>query len=101
MNGPKLPEVNNVNRIVINGTAVWHEEHNSWHKTDGGPGFNRVNPCKSRTNKSMIRFIHSILYRTHRVKLFKNQDLILYKEEYLYRWWISGDTLNLVSKDLP
>jgi len=107
----QIPTLEGITRIVINRIAVWHlfETHHDgheteifWRKVKGGPGFD-ITPRKSTMKNldEMQSIITSRLNRRQQIPLFKNQDLILLMEEPAYRWWKSGETLNIVTKDSP
>lgn len=98
---PKIPSLEDVNRIVINRIAIWNREGKSelWWKVAGGPGFHSAG-IPALTN-DMQALIEKRLLRLHLVQKFENQDVTIFEEKLTYRWWKSGDTLNIVRRDLP
>ena len=119
MKNQKMPNLNLVNRIVINRTAVWefiippplteeeeqvfNDDSPYWEKVAGGSGFNPGSKGASRfkVHHEMYLLIRNRLNRKMRTLRFQNRDLQLFTEEPAYKWWISGKTLNLVNKSLP
>jgi hypothetical protein len=97
---PKLPKLENIDRIVINKISVWDLTPGDWHKTKGGPGFQIESHNHSKNAQQMKSFIYKKLSITRRTKVFENRDLTLFEEDTAYRWWISGNSLNIVRKDL-
>ena len=104
---PKTPSLEVITRIVINRIAVWHYYETPtengpeifWRKVKGGPGFNLTPRLSTmKTPDQMVSIVTSRLTRLHQIPLFKNQDLVLLMEEPAYRWWISGETLNVIRK---
>ena len=119
MNAQRMPNLNLVNRIVINRTAVWefiippplteedeakgfNDDSPYWKKVAGGMGFK---PDVSRSGfkdaHQMSRLVSKRLNRKMKTLVFENRDLQLFEEKTAYKWWISGKTLNIVRKDLP
>jgi len=96
---PKLPKLESIDRIVINRVSVWEKE-TAWYKIKGGPGFQIESNNHSKNPYQMKSFIYKKLSITRRTKVFENHDLLLFEEDAAYRWWISGNTLNIVRKDL-
>ncbi len=102
---PKLPKLENIDRIVINKISVWDIDNvwcrePQWHKTKGGPGFHIESHNHTKNAQQMKSFVYKKLSITRRTKVFENRDLTLFEEDTAYRWWISGNSLNIVRKDL-
>ena len=104
---PKIPTLDDVTRIVINKTAIWHRfqfgtEYPTWKKMKGGPGFNDMpRSATKKTPEQMLSLVKERLHRLGRFPVYKNEDLQVLVEKYSYRWWKSEGTLNIVRRDLP
>jgi len=104
---PQIPALKGIEKIVIDKIAIWElgktcEDEYCWRKIAGGPGFDPEHwgrgCCK---NYSEIRYlITERLSRTRRILLLEHKNLRVFEEEFTYRWWISGTTLNIVRKDM-
>jgi hypothetical protein len=104
---PQIPSLKGIEKIVINRIAIWElgqtcEDEYCWRKIVGGPGFDPEHwgqsSCKNFSE--MRYFINERLSRTRRILLLEHRTLRIFKEEFTYRWWISGTTLNIVRKDM-
>ncbi len=103
---PQFPSLKDVTRIVINRIAVWDLmescEGEHWRKIKGGPGFDpdRQSRGTCKLPSEMRGKINAILSRKERVHVFQNRNVTVFEEPTTYRWWRSGETLNIVRKDL-
>ena len=99
---PLIPNLNNVNRIVINRVAVWEhdDEIGMWHKTAGGPGFNPRSKSHAKLPDRMRSLVVKKLLHTENYKVFENYNTVVFEDFVVYRYWISEGTLNIVRKDL-
>jgi len=98
-----------VNRIVINRVSVWEKDSRDecgypldkpfWKKIAGGPGFCASSKSHEKTSDQMKSLITGKLVSTHNVKVFENYNTLVFEDKSAYRYWISGETLNIVMRD--
>ena len=100
---PKVPKLNDVNRIVINRISVWEHcpESNMWYKIAGGPGFVTKSKSHEKTPDQMRSLVVRKLSHTENYKVFENYNTVVFEDFMIYRYWISEGTLNIVRDDLP
>jgi hypothetical protein len=99
---PRIPKLDNVTRIVINKISVWEMDNPTrWCKVSGGPGFiTKSNINRDKTPEQMRSFVAKKLFLTCRKKVFENKNTTVFEDKSLYRYWISGNTLNITMRNL-
>jgi hypothetical protein len=107
----KIPSLKNVTEIRINRIALWErivpfdENQPVWVKISGGLGFNPVQQRARRSSRKqeyqMQRLVNKRLFKKQRTLVFQNRNIQIFEDIPVYKWWISGKTLNLVNKSLP
>lgn len=99
---PRIPKLDNVNRVVINRISVWeyNGEANMWYKIAGGPGFVTKSKSHEKNPDQMMSLIARKLFHTENYKVFENYNTVVFEDVIAYRYWISEGTLNIVRKDL-
>jgi hypothetical protein len=100
---PRIPKLDNVNRIVINRVSVWerNDEVGMWYKIAGGPGFKLVSKSHEKNPDQMRSLVVKKLSHTENYKVFENYNAVVFEDFMIYRYWISEGTLNIVRDDLP
>jgi hypothetical protein len=99
---PKVPKLNDVNRIVINRISVWKMDNPTrWCKVAGGPGFvTKSNINRDKTPEQMRSFVAKKLSLTYKKKVFENENTKVFEDRNLYRYWISENTLNIAMRNM-
>ena len=107
----------NIRNIRINRIVLWElgtgcEGGLIWRKTEGGEGFQQNHsPHTCKNPEEMQAHVNEILDRRVKPLMQKKKRKILPEHiamliqcpypERAYKWWKSGDTLNITRKDLP
>ena len=109
-------DLSGIKRIVINRTAVWERRdvagmrdghfHQIWWKLSGGPGDTGVlTDSKQRQPYTMMAHVRRLLSMGTTIEETRTTKRGTIEVEVVqilaYRCWQSGDTLNIVRKDLP
>lgn len=106
----KMPSLKNISKIVINQIAVWQAEtacncteagrpSRFWRKVAGGAGFKFGQKSGIKTYPQMLSHIIQRLSKIRTVRKYSDGTMELYEQIPDYRWWISGETLNICQKD--
>ena len=100
---PRIPNLNGIDKIVINRISVWEKScvTEPWRKVAGGPGFNPISKSHVKTPDQMRSLVARKLHHTENYKVFENYNTVVFEDFMIYRYWISEGTLNIVRDDLP
>ena len=101
-------ELTGIERIVINRASLWERiSPELWRKEIRIPGnTGRIKRVRNKDNAKMMMLVNEYLNRRAKPKPFNKKQklemlfLVMHTDERAYRAWKSGDTLNIIRKDL-
>jgi len=106
-------ELTGIERIVINRASLWERiSPELWRKEIRIPGnTGGIKRVRNKDNAKMMMLVNEYLNRRAKPKPFNKKQklemlflemlfLVMHTDERAYRAWKSGDTLNIIRKDL-
>jgi len=101
-------ELTGIERIVINRASLWERiSPELWRKEIRIPGnTGGIKRVRIKDNAKMMMLVNEYLNRRAKPKPFNKKQklemlfLVMHTDERAYRAWKSGDTLNIIRKDL-